>query len=234
MVGTETLNRVSFLPDRIRSHSKFSHDSLKRLDDIWKSYKTEAHFVLIKDFKRDLAILSLIERKCAKGSDNLIDAQLEEWISRKKAHIALCLGVFKQFFGNSLDSRVLHNLALHRKMARAKLYLESIGIGTADACIGAAACAVHLGCVPERKFGLSSANFKALYKAKNKAERERLAERVRKDCANYLKRSKQIRAQSPRYVGAPREGLEGFRYEVLNQSIDQFVESEQRYFPEEE
>lgn len=232
MTDTETLIDASFLPNPILKSPRFSSELLRQIAHIWQPYKAETVFEFIRKCKKDLAILSSIERTYAKGSDVMKDDQLEERIRYKRHHISLLLDVYRQFFGNSLDRRLLLTFVLHREMTRTKLYFESIGVGAADACIGAAACAVHLGKVAQKKFHLSSSDFKELYRAKNKPIRDRLADRVRKCSDNYLARSNQICSRYPDYVGAPQEGLEGIYWRTLKDSLDQFVESERKYFPE--
>jgi hypothetical protein len=233
MIDTEILIDVSFLPDQILNSSQFSSDSRRQIGIIWQSYKTEGVFNFIETCKKDLAILCSIERKYAKGSDVIKDDQLEKRIGYKKHHIKTLLDTYRQFFGKTLDRRLLHSFVLHRKVTQTKLYFEGIGIGAADACIGAAACAVYLGRVPHMKFGLCSSDFKNLYKAKNRLVRDKLADLVRKRSDNYLARSNQICSRYPDHIGAPQEGLLGRYYRTLQDSLESFVESERKDFPKE-
>lgn len=220
----------TFLPRQISNHEALD---LQLLEKMWSTFSYEHLFDHISDRRKDLKIVESMEKKYQQGSETLRgNSEFDKWAARARWEIRATLDIYRDIFG-SLDPRRLRNNGLHHMLARTTRHFESIGIEIEDARVGAAACAHYLGGVSLQKLKIPSPlTFSDIYQAKHQKIRQELADRVRKNCANFIEHVKQLRGNYHGYIGAPLEGLDGQYYKLLRETFDHFIKKEAEYFPE--
>ena len=139
---------------------------------------------------------------------------------------------YRLFVGDKLDKRALKRFNTKRCLARSRQYFRQNGVPAPFASAASAACAVHLGGIPAKQFGLpEDVHFTDLGHEANLRHLNRIHDQVGRDCRDYLAWSRSFRAEvSNRVVGAPQEGPEGAYDSVLRAVTEGFVKEEEEYF----
>jgi hypothetical protein len=189
-------HRKAFLPLPLRGLVK-----LARLREIWSEGPPIDHLVqLVRDTRSDLRLLDqLVETFEKKASSHLkADDDFRNWIKLRTAAANALLAVIGGLVGPKLDSRSVRQLIVRRHVAVTRAYLQEVGAPSELACVGSAACAVHLGGVARSKFKLpESVEFADLLQSRYESIRKRVATQIRKDCDNYVTWSDKLRRVGP-------------------------------------
>ena len=102
------------------------------------------------------------------------------------------------------------------------------------ACLGSAACSVHLGDVDGGKYKLpEDVAFSDLEQGRYEHHRKRIAEQGGRDCRDYLAWSAELRRVGlSKISNTSTDALDTAHNEVLRLSLESFIEEEMRFFPD--